>query len=86
VPPEVVMYRTPYCGYCVLAKRLLQKKGVAFREVDVSGDHQARAWLRETTGQLTVPQIFVAGAPIGGYRELADLERTGKLDALLGRE
>ncbi len=77
------MYRTPYCGYCLLAKRLLQKKGVAFREVDVSGDSAARAWLRETTGQLTVPQIFIGGRPIGGYRELSALEQSGKLDALL---
>ena len=86
MPVEVVIYRTPYCGYCVMAKRLLEKKGVAFTEIDVSGDAAARAWLRETTGQLTVPQIFISGRPIGGYSELAALDRSGKLDALLAGE
>jgi glutaredoxin 3 len=63
---RVVMYRTPYCGYCMLAKRLLVKKGVAFEEIDVSGDPEKRAWLRQASGQYT-PQIFVGDRPIGGY-------------------
>ncbi len=83
MPARVVMYRTPYCGYCVLAKRLLVSKGVAFDEIDVAGDGEKREWLREATGQHTVPQIFIDGRSIGGYTELNRLERSGELDALL---
>lgn len=83
MPARVVMYRTPFCGYCVLAKRLLVKKGVPFEEIDVSADRDKRAWLRQVTGLSSVPQIFVDDRPIGGYLELHLLERAGKLDALL---
>ena len=80
---EVLMYRTPICPYCIRAKTLLKRKGVPFKEIDVSGDWEARKWLVETTGQRTVPQIFINGQPIGGSDELYLLERTGKLDQLL---
>lgn len=80
--PEVVVYRTPYCGYCVMAARLLSSHGVPFREVDVSGDMERRRWLMRVTGQRTVPQIFVGERSIGGYRELAALLRQGP-EALL---
>lgn len=80
---EVTMYRTRFCAYCVLAKRLLEKKGIPFSEIDVSGDSAKRAWLREVTGSHTVPQVFVSGRSIGGYLELHRLERTGELDRML---
>lgn len=80
------MYSTRYCGYCVMAKRLLDKKGVAFQEIDVSGDDEKRAWLREVTGLQTVPQIFIGDRPIGGFDALSQLDRQGKLDALLSGE
>ncbi|MEB2312614.1 MAG: glutaredoxin 3 [Sorangiineae bacterium] len=80
---EVIMYRTPYCPYCVRAKALLERKRVPFTEIDVSGDREKRAWLIETTGQRTVPQIFINGRPVGGCDDLHALERAGKLDALL---
>lgn len=80
---EVVMYRTPYCGYCVRAKMLLQEKGVVFREVDVSHDPGTRRWLVDATGRRTVPQIFINGRPVGGYDDLRELDRMGKLDPLL---
>lgn len=83
---RVVMYRTRFCGYCMLAKRLLVKKGVPFEEIDVSGDAEKRDWLRRVSGLHTVPQIFVDDRPIGGYLELHLLERAGKLDALLAGE
>lgn len=83
---RVVMYRTKFCGYCMLAKRLLVKKGVPFEEIDVSGDAERRAWLSRVTGLHTVPQIFIGERPIGGYLELHLLERAGKLDALLAGE
>lgn len=80
---EVRMYRTPYCPYCVMARRLLERKGVPFEEIDVSGDAEARRWLIEQTGQRTVPQIFIDGRAVGGSDELHALDRTGELDKLL---
>jgi glutaredoxin 3 len=77
------MYSTRYCAFCLLAKRLLDQRGVPYREIDVSGDLERRAWLREATGQRTVPQIFIGDRSIGGYQELYGLARSGKLDALL---
>ena len=80
---DVVVYRTPYCPYCVRAAMLLQRKGVAFREVDVSNDPAARERLLRETGQRTVPQIFINGASVGGYDDIALLDRRGALDPLL---
>ena len=80
------MYRTRLCPYCLLAKRLLKKKGVALSEVDVSANPEQRSWLLRTTGRRTVPQIFVAGRPIGGYDDLCRLDRAGKLDRVLQGE
>jgi glutaredoxin 3 len=82
-PAGVTMYTTRVCGYCVVAKRLLASRGIPFCEVDVSGDGEARAWLLSQTRQRTVPQIFIRGAPIGGYRELVALERGGMLTGML---
>lgn len=79
----VIIYTTPICPYCVRAKHLLTKKGVPFREIDVSHDAAMRAHLVETTGQRTVPQIFIGGEPIGGCDDMYALDRQGKLDALL---
>lgn len=75
--PEVVVYRTRYCAYCMLATRLLSAVGVAFREVDVSGDPERRRWLARESGQHTVPQIFVGERSIGGYSELRELLQSG---------
>jgi glutaredoxin 3 len=81
---EVLVYTTPSCPYCVMAKRLLNQKGVRFEEVDVAHDNEKRRWLVEVTGQRTVPQIFIAGKPYGGFTDIAALDRAGKLDPLLG--
>jgi len=80
---EVVIYRTPYCPYCVRAAMLLKAKGVPFREVDVSDDPEARERLLNQTGSRTVPQIFINGEPVGGYDDIAKLDRRGALDPLL---
>lgn len=77
----VVVYLTPWCPYCTRAKRLLQDRGIPFASVDVSGDMDARAWLRKASGQHTVPQIFIHGESVGGYTELAALDRAGGLTA-----
>jgi glutaredoxin 3 len=76
---EVTIYTTRVCGYCVAAKRLLTARNVPYKEIDVSTDPAKRAWLVETTGQRTVPQIFIAEESIGGYDELAALDRAGEL-------
>jgi glutaredoxin 3 len=81
---EVLVFTTPVCPYCVMAKRLLTQKGVGYKEVDVATDHDKRRWLAETTGQKTVPQIFIDGKPYGGFTDIAALDKAGKLDALLG--
>jgi glutaredoxin 3 len=76
---RVRVYSTTFCAYCTLAKRLLEKRAIAFEEIDVSGDHEARSWLVKATGRRTVPQIFIDDDPIGGYNELAQLDRSGEL-------
>ena len=81
---RIVLYTTPYCGYCRAAKHLLNKKSVAFTEIDVSEDMGLRQeMISRAFGQRTVPQIFINGTHVGGYDELAELERAAKLDALL---
>lgn len=83
VPASVVVYTTTWCPYCVLAKRLLDKKRVDYREIDVQGRSDLRQWLAQVSRQRTVPQIFINGVSIGGFEELAALERRGELDRLL---
>ena len=79
----VVLYVTEYCGFCRMAEGLLRRKSIAFEVVDVTHSADARSWLIETTGQRTVPQVFIHGRSIGGYSELSALDRAGKLAALL---
>jgi glutaredoxin 3 len=81
--PQVVVYRTPTCVYCFRVKHLLESKGIPFTEVDVSGDPGKRQWLFDVTRRRTVPQVFINGKPVGGFDDLARLNRTGELDRLL---
>ena len=80
---EVVMYRTRFCPYCMRAASLLERKGVAFREIDVSSDPATRERLLRETGSHTVPQIFINGAFVGGFDDISALDRRGALDPLL---
>jgi len=83
---HVRVYTTSYCGYCTAAKRFLKdSKQVAFEEIDVSGNPDLRDWLVATTGQRTVPQIFVGDQSIGGYTDMRALDQRGGLDPLLAR-
>lgn len=82
---DVVIYTKHYCSYCVRAKALLARKGVAFDEIDVSRDAEKRRWLVDVTGQYTVPQIFINGQSVGGCDDIHDLDRQGRLDPLLGQ-
>lgn len=83
LPAEVVIYRTPFCGYCVAAARFLERKGARVKEIDVSGNGECRRWLFETTGMRTVPQIFINGRSVRGYEDIVALDRRGGLDPLL---
>lgn len=76
---EVLIYTTRVCPYCVAAKRLLAARGATYREIDVTEDDAKRAWLVEATGRRTVPQIFIGGEAVGGYDDIAALDRAGKL-------
>ena len=81
----VKIYTTPFCPYCVRAKSLLGKKGVAFEEVDVMMDDKARDEMLARSGGLrTVPQIFIGKTHVGGCDELYALDKAGGLDPLLG--
>ena len=79
---RVQMYTTAWCGYCHRAKALLEERGVPYEEISLDGDSAFRATLLELTGRWTVPQILVDGQPIGGFIELWQLDREGRLEAL----
>ena len=82
IPIEI--YTTRYCPYCNAAKRLLTQKGVKFTEIDVSGDPKGRSdMVTRANGSMTVPQIFIGSTHVGGYDDLAALDRAGRLDPLL---
>jgi glutaredoxin 3 len=81
--PKVVMYSTEWCPYCARARNLLEKKGVAFEEIDIDADPQARADMISKGGGDTVPQIFIGETHVGGSDELYALESAGSLDSML---
>jgi glutaredoxin 3 len=80
----VKMYATNVCPYCVMAERLLRSKGVdAIDKVRVDLDPGLRQEMMQKTGRRTVPQIYIGERHIGGYDDLAALDRAGGLDPLL---
>ena len=81
---SVEIYTSPLCGFCHAAKRLLNQKGVEFSEIDVFRNPDRKPEMIErANGGRTVPQIFVGETHVGGCDDLYELERAGKLDALL---
>jgi glutaredoxin 3 len=81
---EVTIYTRAMCGYCLAAKRLLEKKGVAYTEHDASFSPELRQEMVERSGGgRTFPQILIDGRPIGGSDELHALDAAGRLDAML---
>ena len=76
------MYTTRCCGYCVRAKALLDARGLEYEEISLDDDPAFRQHLLDLTGSWTVPQILIDGRPIGGYTELWQLDRAGKLEPL----
>jgi glutaredoxin 3 len=82
---EVELYTTMYCPYCSRARALLQRKGVAYVDIDIAEEPARRGeMIRRAQGRSTVPQIFINGEHIGGYDDLAALDRAGELDPKLG--
>ena len=77
------MYTTEWCPYCVRAKAYLEKKGLAFEEINLEDDPNFREKIQALTGGCTVPQIVVNGTPIGGYDDLRRIDQSGELDRLL---
>lgn len=83
---RVKVYATGTCPYCVKAKALLDKLGIAYKEIRLDLDPSARSdFARETNSARTVPQIIIDGRCVGGYSELTELHMEGGLDGLLGQ-
>lgn len=80
---KVEIYTTPFCGFCVAAKALLKEKKVEFEETGVMNPTKRADMTQRANGQHSVPQIFIDGMHIGGYDDLAALDRAGKLDPML---
>lgn len=81
--PDVVMYSTGFCPYCVRARMLLERKGVAFTEIRVDLQPQQRAEMIQRSGRTSVPQIFIGDVHVGGCDDMYALENQGRLDPLL---
>ncbi len=80
---RVRMYTTAVCPFCQMAERLLQAKGAEIEKIRIDLDPAERMAMMEKTGRRTVPQIYVGDTHVGGYDDLAALDRAGKLDPLL---
>ena len=80
---KVEIYTTQWCPYCQAAKALLEDKGVAYDEVDAEDPEVRSAMVERARGRRTVPQIFIGDTHVGGYDDMAALDRRGKLDPLL---
>ncbi|WP_296820790.1 glutaredoxin 3 [Brevundimonas sp.] len=81
--PKVVIYTKPFCPYCSRAEALLQRKGVDYEEIVASIDPEKREEMRQRSGRMTYPQIFIGDRHVGGCDDLHELERAGKVDELL---
>ncbi len=82
--PAVTMYTTAYCGYCLRAELLLETKGITdIVKIRVDEQPEERIAMMKRTGRRTVPQIYIGDHHVGGYDELAALDRAGRLNALL---
>lgn len=79
---NVVMYSTGSCPFCVRARNLLTKKGIAFTEHRVDEDPSLRPEMEKLSGRTSVPQIFIDDLHVGGFDDLSELDLDGKLDEL----
>jgi glutaredoxin 3 len=83
--PEILIYTTHICPYCIMAKRLLDKKGASYTEINVDTQASLREEMMRKTKRRTVPQIYIGDLHVGGFDELYALEQQKKLDALLAQ-
>ena len=81
--PEILIYTTNICPYCVMAKRLLEKKGASYTEINVDTQTGLREEMMRKTKRRTVPQIYIGDLHVGGFDDLYTLEQQKKLDTLL---
>lgn len=80
---SVTVYTTDFCGFCTSAKKLLERRGIAYEEINLARDADSRQQLSNLTGMFTFPQVLVDGEPIGGFTELLAADREGRLGELL---
>ena len=80
---KVTMYSTRFCPYCMRARSLLGNKNVAYEEIDVGSDTSLWQKMQSLSGRDSVPQIFINDEPVGGYDDIALLDRQGQLDSML---
>lgn len=80
---SILIYSSPFCGYCAAAKSLLQAKGAQYDEIDILAEPQRRSEMIARTGRRTVPQIFIGSRHVGGFDDLTALESAGRLEPLL---
>lgn len=78
----IVMYESNLCGFCMAARRLIDKKGWQYQSLNVDGNMELRAEMQTRTGRTSVPQIYIGETHVGGFDDLAELEQDGELDAL----
>jgi glutaredoxin 3 len=81
--PEILIYTAKLCPYCTMAKRLLEKKGAHYKEINVDAEPGLREEIMQKTKRRTVPQIFIDSYHVGGFDELYALDQQKKLDPLL---
>jgi glutaredoxin 3 len=81
--PDIVIYSTGFCPYCVAAKNFLKARGHAWSEVRVDTDPAQRAEMMRLAKRTSVPQIFINGTHVGGFDDMVALDRAGGLAALL---
>ena len=80
---KIEIYTTPTCPYCHAAKSLLSDKGADYTEINALDPDVRQAMTERAHGRRTVPQIFIDDAHVGGYDDMAALDRRGGLDPLL---
>ena len=86
MPAAVIMYSTRFCPYCMRARSLFKKKGIEYTEISVGRDRDLWDEMEQRSGRNTVPQIFINDESVGGYDDIAALDRQGELDQKLGIE
>lgn len=81
--PTILIYSGNFCPYCTMAKKLLEKKGLVYTEINVDKNPALRQEMMQKTKRRTIPQIYIGEHHVGGFDELYALEKRGELDVLL---